>query len=143
MAAQIQVRNVLWALMLCSFCLFTDETFSEKVDLVEVDKSERLMQLFVQGRLVRTYDIALGASPKGHKVKEGDERTPEGRYILDYKKDNSSYYRAMHISYPNAIDKQSAKEQGVSPGGFIMDLIAGAGCIRLLSYLIGLMGVLL
>ncbi len=78
------------------------------------------MHLFAQGRLVRTYKIALGASPKGHKQKEGDERTPEGRYVLDYKKEDSSYYRAMHISYPNAIDKQSAKEQGVSPGGFIM-----------------------
>ncbi|WP_240695228.1 L,D-transpeptidase family protein [Corallincola luteus] len=83
-------------------------------------KSERKMYLFDGSRLIREFDVALGANPKGHKQQEGDERTPEGGYQLDYIKEDSSFYRAMHVSYPNELDKQSAKERGVSPGGLIM-----------------------
>ncbi|WP_461535014.1 L,D-transpeptidase family protein [Spongorhabdus nitratireducens] len=90
------------------------------VDQVRVDKSERKMYLVQQGETVKSYDIALGASPRGHKQQEGDERTPEGIYTLDYKKEDSSFYRSMHISYPNSRDKARAKSKGVSPGGFIM-----------------------
>ncbi|QSX31590.1 L,D-transpeptidase family protein [Shewanella cyperi] len=91
-----------------------------KVDLVKVDKSERKMVLLSGGQPVKTYRIALGANPQGHKQQEGDERTPEGLYRLDYKKEDSRFYRAMHISYPNAVDKISAKARGVESGGFIM-----------------------
>ncbi|MFE8070010.1 L,D-transpeptidase family protein [Marinobacteraceae bacterium S3BR75-40.1] len=90
------------------------------VDLVHIDKSERKMYLLDDGAVVREYDVAFGANPKGHKQQEGDERTPEGSYTLDYKKEDSSFYRAMHISYPNAQDRANAAKRGVSPGGFIM-----------------------
>lgn len=90
------------------------------VDLVRVDKSERKMYLLSDGEVVKEYHVALGANPKGHKQQEGDERTPEGEYTLDYKKEDSSFYRAMHISYPNQEDIANAEEIGVSPGGFIM-----------------------
>jgi len=91
-----------------------------KVDLVKVDKSESKMYLLDNGQIVKEYHVAFGANPKGHKQQEGDEKTPEGTYTLDYKKDDSSFYRAMHISYPQAADKENAKQLGVSPGGFIM-----------------------
>ncbi|BDY06073.1 L,D-transpeptidase family protein [Ferrimonas sp. YFM] len=91
-----------------------------QVDLVRVDKSEGRMELVGQGEVVRSYAVAFGANPQGHKQQEGDEKTPEGRYILDYAKEDSSFYRAMHISYPNEQDRQSAAERGVSPGGLIM-----------------------
>ncbi|WP_188150419.1 L,D-transpeptidase family protein [Teredinibacter waterburyi] len=90
------------------------------VDLVKVDKSESRMYLLDGERVVKEYHVAFGANPKGHKQQEGDEKTPEGSYILDYKKEDSSFYRAMHISYPNEQDKANAKKLGVSPGGFIM-----------------------
>lgn len=90
------------------------------VDLVTVDKSARKMHLLDNGKVVKTYTIALGDNPKGHKQQEGDEKTPEGRYVLDYINEQSGYYRSMHISYPNAQDKKAAKARGVSPGGFIM-----------------------
>jgi murein L,D-transpeptidase YafK len=38
----------------------------------------------------------------------------------DYKKSNSSFYKAIHISYPNKKDKLSAKGRSVNAGGFIM-----------------------
>lgn len=91
-----------------------------EIDLVKVDKSEKRMYLLSGEQIVKEYHVALGASPKGHKQKEGDEKTPEGEYLLDYKKEDSSFYRAMHISYPNKSDITKATERGESPGGFIM-----------------------
>ncbi len=91
-----------------------------QVDLVKVDKSERKLYLIDDGAVVKEYDVAFGSNPKGHKQQEGDERTPEGTYTLDYKKEDSLFYRAMHVSYPNAQDLANAKHRGVSPGGFIM-----------------------
>lgn len=90
------------------------------IDYVLVNKSEMKMYLLSKGEKMKEYSIALGAKPKGHKQQEGDEKTPEGKYLLDYKKSDSAFYKAIHISYPNEKDKANAKENGVSPGGFIM-----------------------
>ncbi|MDO5769290.1 MAG: L,D-transpeptidase family protein [Psychrobacter sp.] len=91
-----------------------------KIDKVVVDKSARIMQLMSKDKVIRVYHIALGDNPKGHKRQEGDERTPEGVYTLDYKNENSIAYRSIHISYPNEQDIAQAKASGVSPGGDIM-----------------------
>jgi len=93
---------------------------SGEIGLVLVDKSEKKMYLISEGKRVKEYDVVFGANPIGHKQQEGDERTPEGKYILDYKKENSSFYKAIHISYPNKEDKDRAKKNGVNPGGLIM-----------------------
>lgn len=91
-----------------------------KADLVIVHKKERTLYLIRNNETFKAYRIALGANPKGHKQQEGDERTPEGKYTLDYKKPDSAYYKAIHISYPNDKDRERARELGVHPGGFIM-----------------------
>ncbi len=93
---------------------------NREVDLVLVDKSEKKMYLLSDGKQLKEYHVVFGSNPKGHKVKEGDERTPEGKYVLDYKKVDSSFYKAIHISYPNEEDKAKARKMGVSPGGLIM-----------------------
>jgi len=93
---------------------------AETADSVLVDKSDEKLYLLKDGRVLAEYSVSFGASPKGHKEQEGDERTPEGNYVLDYKKEDSSFYRAIHISYPNEEDKRSAAERGVDPGGAIM-----------------------
>jgi murein L,D-transpeptidase YafK len=67
-----------------------------------------------------SFKATFGAEPKGHKRQEGDERTPEGRYALDSKNASSEYYKAIHISYPNAQDVAAAKARGIKPGGQIM-----------------------
>ncbi|MEQ1629968.1 MAG: L,D-transpeptidase family protein [Gallionella sp.] len=90
------------------------------VDLVRVLKSEHKLQLISVGKVTREFDVALGGQPIGHKLQEGDGRTPEGFYTLDYKKSDSAFYRALHISYPNSLDIAAAKARGVSPGGAIM-----------------------
>ncbi len=90
------------------------------IDKVFVDKSERRLQLLSADKVIKSYPIALGGNPIGHKQEEGDQRTPIGLYTLDYKNEKSQYYRSIHVSYPNAVDKAQAKKRGVSPGGAIM-----------------------
>ena len=90
------------------------------VDFVRVDKSERTLTLYAAGRPVRTITgIQLGDAPVGPKRFEGDERTPEGRYTIDYGNPNSAYRLSLHISYPNAADVAYARARGRSPGGLI------------------------
>jgi hypothetical protein len=81
----------------------------EKADKVVVYKSKRQMQMLRAGKVLRTYRIALGDSPVGHKKQEGDEKTPEGAYVLDWRNPNSIYYKSIHISYPNAQDREQAR----------------------------------
>lgn len=89
-------------------------------DRVLVDKSERKLYLLRNGTKYREYSITLGPRPRGHKLRAGDERTPEGSYILDFKTEKSDFYRAIHISYPNEQDVKRAAEIGATPGGSIM-----------------------
>jgi len=92
----------------------------EKADFVLVEKSKNLLTLFKNQKVIGTYHVVFGGNPVGHKEQEGDNKTPEGRYILDSKNVNSAYYKSIHISYPNAKDRANAKAKGVSPGGAIM-----------------------
>lgn len=91
-----------------------------RAEKVVVKKSERKMQLIQGGRVVREYKIALGDRPRGHKMGEGDERTPEGDYILDWRNPNSRFHKSIHVSYPNERDIMFARFMGDSPGGMIM-----------------------
>jgi len=91
-----------------------------KADKVLIVKSERKLYLLRHGKPFRAYHIALGKVPVGPKTREHDRKTPEGNYTLDYKNTKSSYYRAIHVSYPSAADKARAKKLGVRPGGAIM-----------------------
>lgn len=89
-------------------------------DRVVVDKSDRKLYLMRNGRVLAEYHIALGRNPDGAKVRQGDRKTPEGEYILDFKKVNSDFYRAIHVSYPSKKDIERARRLGVKPGGAIM-----------------------
>lgn len=93
---------------------------SQKADKVLVVKSERRLYLINNGETFATYKVTFGGKPKGHKQAQGDQKTPEGHYVLGYKNANSSYYKSIHISYPNNKDRENAKRLGVSPGGDIM-----------------------
>ncbi|HUX80208.1 MAG TPA: L,D-transpeptidase family protein [Alphaproteobacteria bacterium] len=93
---------------------------SFKVDKVVVHKSKRTLILEGQGRVIKSYKVALGRSPQGHKEQVGDNKTPEGRYIIDRRNPRSAnYHKALHISYPNREDCSNAKKKGCLPGGDI------------------------
>ena len=101
-------------------CASTKEPTVRFVDSVLVRKSDRTLQLLHDGTVFREYKVALGDQPLGHKFQEGDERTPEGDYVLNWRNPRSNYHKAIHISYPNARDEAFARALGVSPGGMIM-----------------------
>ena len=89
-------------------------------ELVVVDKTARTITLRTGGAPVHVISgIQLGDAPQGHKQFEGDERTPEGRYTIDYANPDSAYHLSLRISYPNAADRAHAAAQGRSPGGLI------------------------
>lgn len=83
------------------------------IDKVFVDKSARVLQLLSGDTVIKSYHIALGGNPIGHKQQQGDKRTPSGSYTLDYKNEKSKFYRSIHISYPNAADKAHAKKMDI------------------------------
>lgn len=89
-------------------------------DKIVVDKTARKLYLMQGSAAFRTFDIALGIVPEGGKTREGDFRTPEGRYILDTRNPNSEFFLSIHISYPNQQDRRQARQDGVAPGGAIM-----------------------
>jgi murein L,D-transpeptidase YafK len=93
---------------------------NQKADSVVILKKDHLLELLANGKVIRTYKVALGRGGLAPKEREGDGRTPEGHYIVDARNEASHYHRALHISYPNSQDRQRAAKLGVSPGGDIM-----------------------
>ena len=91
-----------------------------QISEVLVRKEERRLYLLAGEKVVRSYRIGLGDNPFGHKLYEGDQRTPEGEYILDWRNANSDFYKSIHISYPNKNDLELASAWGLDPGGSIM-----------------------
>ncbi len=89
-------------------------------DRVVVKKAERRLYLYRDDTPLAVYPINLGRNPRGHKRQAGDSRTPEGRYVLDYRKPDSAFHLALHVSYPNAVDRNEAEKRGADPGGNIM-----------------------
>ncbi len=90
---------------------------AKQADRIVIEKSKRTMTLMSGSTVLKTYKVALGGQPVGAKQRIGDHKTPEGLYVVDQKKANSIFHRALHISYPSARDKENARKLGVSPGG--------------------------
>lgn len=97
--------------------------FDISIDKVEVFKAERRVELLTKTpegfQSVKSYDMSLGFEPLGHKTQEGDGKTPEGLYTLDWKNPESKFHLSIHVSYPNEADRAQAQDRGVSPGGEI------------------------
>ena len=89
-----------------------------KADCIVIVKSAQILTLMNNGQVIKTYKVALG-NPKGPKIQAGDKKTPEGTYFVDAKNPHSLFHRALHLSYPNAADRERARKLGVHPGGDI------------------------
>lgn len=90
-----------------------------EVTSVQVHKADRKMYLLHNDEVLKTYDIALGFAPDGHKQFEGDGKTPEGTYFISHKNPESTYHLSLGISYPNEADVTYASSMGKQPGGDI------------------------
>ncbi len=88
-------------------------------NMIIIWKAKRRMSLFHNQNLIKTYKIRLGFNPIGHKQKEGDGRTPEGRYFITHHNPNSAYHKSLGLSYPNSIDRANALKRNESPGSNI------------------------
>lgn len=101
------------------------------VDHVVVLKRERTLELLSRGKVVKTYKVALGGDPVGPKTRQGDHKTPEGVYVLDFRNAHSQFYKSIHISYPSQRDRALARQKDVSTGGdvFLHGLPNGFGAV--------------
>lgn len=100
-----------------SRALWPEET---QADRIEVYKADRLLGLYAGGHRFLSCRIALGFAPIGHKEREGDGRTPEGLYAIDFKNERSRFHLSLRIGYPGPEDRARAAAAGVAPGGDIM-----------------------
>jgi len=98
----------------------TPSLYGKTIDKVLVVKSERKLHLMSRGNTLKSYRVSLGKQPEGPKQREGDLRTPEGFYWIDWRKTSDKFNLSMHISYPNARDQAQARAKGVSAGSMIM-----------------------
>ena len=89
-------------------------------DRVVVWKSKRQLDLYANGRLLKSYVVSLGRNPVGPKLQEGDKRTPEGLYAVESHNPSSSFHKALKVSYPSPAERMAAAKRGVAPGGDIM-----------------------
>lgn len=96
-----------------------NSTTTPSIDKVLVVKSERALHLMHRGTVVKSYRVSLGKQP-GAKEYEGDQRTPEGLYWINWRKRSDNFNLSMHISYPNATDLKRSEEKGLKPGSMIM-----------------------
>jgi len=114
---RIRVLTGLLVGLLCG--LGTSQTVPTPMhaDRVVVLKKEHTLQLLNQGKVIKTYKVALGGDPVGPKARQGDHKTPEGVYVLDSRNPHSQFYNSIHISSPNASDRAAARHQRISPGG--------------------------
>jgi murein L,D-transpeptidase YafK len=129
------LRQTGWALILLSLLILSLHQFEyqlpawrldlfgsepPKADLVLVEKGARRLSLIREGEIDRQWRISLGFDPIGHKQREGDGRTPEGRYILDWRNPGSCCFKSLHVTYPDEADRAAAAARGDDPGGLIM-----------------------
>jgi len=119
------------SLLLCFLLASTGIHAQTKVDCIIIQKKARTMELMRAGQVLKTYKIALGGEPVGAKTMQGDHRTPEGDYVINSRNTHSQFHRSLHISYPNAADRERARKLGVAPGGdvYIHGLPNGYGFI--------------
>jgi murein L,D-transpeptidase YafK len=92
---------------------------SQVVDKIRVFKGKRIMELIKNNSVVYRFPISLGKNPKGHKIKQGDFKTPIGKYKIVQKRCDPKYYRSILISYPDQEDIERGRKSGVNVGGGI------------------------
>jgi len=92
-----------------------------EIDRILVEKSARKLSIFADGKKLKSYRVALGHNPVGAKEQEGDMKTPEGFYWIDWRNPESDYHLSLHVSYPSDEDNARAAEREVNAGFDIMD----------------------
>lgn len=98
------------AIFLIFFGLFWGSAWGEK--LIVVEKASRVLFLYQDGVLIRSFPCSLGWNPHQPKRREGDGATPEGLYVICDKHPSKRYYLFLGLSYPNEKDIERAFWEG-------------------------------
>ena len=93
--------------------------YGPEVTQVQIYKAQRVMYLLNGSKVLKSYRIGLGGQPVGDKQFEGDQKTPEGAYVITHRNPNSEYHLSVGISYPNDADRAFAAAAGLPQGGDI------------------------
>lgn len=81
---------------------------------IYVSKKKMKLTLFEDGKPINQWDCTIGAnSAEGDKEREGDKRTPEGKFYICVKNEKSVCYLSLGLSYPSIDDAQRGVEQGL------------------------------
>ena len=71
---------------------------------IEISKSDRILVVKQNKKIVKKYNIAHGRGGKGTKIRLGDNKTPTGTYrAIDFKT-NSKFHFFIQLNYPNPLD---------------------------------------
>ena len=114
---RIRILTGLSLAIICGLSFAQSANRGPHADRVVVLKGQRILQLVSEGAVIKTYKVALGGDPVGPKTRQGDHKTPEGAYVLDFRNVHSQFYKSIHISYPSEHDRAEARRHHVSPGG--------------------------
>ena len=90
------------------------------VNKILVTKHEHKLELLDDGRVIATYHVALGRGGLGPKLQAGDNKVPEGTYLVVSHNAHSQFHNALRLSYPTPDQRVAAQRRGVDPGGDIM-----------------------
>lgn len=91
-----------------------------------VNKSQRRLELWVGRRMVKAYRVQLGWNPHGPKLRQGDRKTPEGKYFICARMP-STYYMSLWISYPNIEDARRGLQSGLISAKEYEAIVAALG----------------
>ncbi len=99
------------------------------INNIVVDKSEHRMDVFSDGLLLKSYNVSLGRGEWGWHSSDWDNITPTGEYIIDSKFTNSSFHKALTISFGNQIEIHGMRNHLGLIGKFHRWVDWTAGCI--------------
>jgi murein L,D-transpeptidase YafK len=111
--------HLLTALLFVGLIWTLDAKAAIVADSIVISKSAHTLSLKSGKTVLKTYHVALGRGSGGAKQFAADNRTPEGKYIIDEKKSFTKFHKALHISYPNGDDRARAAKLGQPAGGDI------------------------
>lgn len=77
-----------------------------------IHKQKRLLQ-YRNGEVTREFQVSLGFTPIGPKMKQGDGKTPEGVYYIMNKNPKSRFHLSIGVSYPNIEDASKGLQAGL------------------------------
>lgn len=114
------MRHLLHAFFLSMLLVAFPGQAAQPIEKLLIHKAERRLEVISDGQVIQHYRISLGRQPLGHKQQQGDQRTPEGIYSIDWRHESPKFNLSLHLDYPNLKDRAAAYERHVDPGGMIM-----------------------